>query len=1040
MEYISSVFSLLFFSLIFIYLYWGIYIIQLNQKASVNKIFLILCVSLSIWSLGFGMANSAKDLETVLFWRRFSAIGWTTVYSLMLHFLLLLSNKDSPLKQRLLFCLLHIPAIISMFIFSFSNKMAVIQYNIVKIDYGWINKSVNNGWDWFFNVYYASYILLSIFIVWKWQYVLKDRKMVRQARLIVGAIFFGLILGTVTDMVVSSIFDSPLPQMAPLFILLPAWTMYHSARYYGLMKREIVSKNEIIVTDEDRKRIFKNIGIAFCIGGVLIFFAKYQPLIFDGKGNLQSELVKSGLIIGTGLGIFIIQKIRKESIREALTIIVLLLSIPIITLRLLEYSSITVWVFPILIIISSLVFSKRTLLVSATVVAIITQRLVWILRPESLVTIDQYDYMLRIWIFIVSFFIGFYVNKVYVAKIKENEYQINFQKMNSEVSFDFITISQNNFDENINQLLTKLGLFFKVDRVYLFLINHDNNTMIYSHEWCNDGIEIKVATIEEMPITTFSWWIDELERNGLVYIKDVNISFDVASSEQEQLMLQEVKSLVSLPIKGKDKIQGFIGIDSIKSPKEWLKEDIKLLNILSSLISHGLTKINAEKEIEFMAYYDHLTKLPNRFLFSDRVNQAIHLAERTGSFVSVIFIDLDNFKTVNDTLGHSSGDYLLKQVSDGLSQMVRKTDTVSRFGGDEFMIMLNNITDHNDILNIADKLMSLFIKPFNISGQEFLITSSAGISIYPIDGEDAETLIKNADTAMYRAKKKGKNQYVLCTTDMKEEVQMNMTLSNDLYRGLEKDEFIVYYQPQMDIVTGEIKGVEALLRWVHTKEGMIPPEVFIPLAENNGLINSIGEWVLRTACIQNKEWQDMGLPHLRMAVNLSVIQFINPNIVSNVENILSETGLSPKYLELEVTESIAIKEATHAEETLNKLKEIGISIAIDDFGTEYSSLNRLKILPIDRIKIDMQFTQGIENNEKDRAITMVIIDLAKSLGLNVLAEGVETREQMEFLNQRLCDEVQGYYYHKPMPAKEIEKLLLSLKSIREQKCSLNSQE
>ena len=322
--------------------------------------------------------------------------------------------------------------------------------------------------------------------------------------------------------------------------------------------------------------------------------------------------------------------------------------------------------------------------------------------------------------------------------------------------------------------------------------------------------------------------------------------------------------------------------------------------------------------------------------------------------------------------------------------------------------------------------MNIFKNPFYLRGQAYYITGSMGISQYPLDGEDVETLIKNADIAMYKAKNLGKNQYALCSKAMKEEVQMSMELSNDLYRALDRNELVVYYQPQIDLVTKKISGAEALLRWMHPTRGMISPGIFIPIAEKNSLINSIGEWVLREACIQNKKWQDKGLPEINIAINLSAIQILNPKLASNLANIIKETGLDPKYIELEITESIAIKETNHVIEVLNKLKKIGVSIAIDDFGTEYSSLSRLKMLPIDRIKIDMQFIQGLETNEKDKAITMVIINLAKSLGMNVLAEGVETENQLDFLNQKMCNNVQGYYYYKPMPADEMEKILVDL--------------
>ncbi len=441
------------------------------------------------------------------------------------------------------------------------------------------------------------------------------------------------------------------------------------------------------------------------------------------------------------------------------------------------------------------------------------------------------------------------------------------------------------------------------------------------------------------------------------------------------------------------------------------------------MVLDSLLKVRSEKEFEQMAFYDHLTNIPNRFLFRDRLTKAIDLAKGTGKNIGVIFIDLDNFKLVNDIMGRSKGDYLLVKVARILSKFIDGKGMVARSCGDEFMIMLDHVADQKEILKIADGLVALFSKPMMINKREFLMTASAGLAIYPVDGEDIDTLAKNAELTMQKAKAMGKNQYVLCTEEIKQELERKTQLSRDMYKALEKDQFTVHYQPQVNLATGTINGFEALLRWNHPERGMISPGVFIPLAEENGMINNIGEWVLRTACSQGKKWNDMGFTNLCMAVNLSGVQFLDSHIAGNVETILQETGFNPKKLELEITESIAIEQESHAEEVLNKLKKLGIGIAIDDFGTEYSSFSRLKILPIDRIKIDMEFTQGIEKCKKDRAIIMVVITLAKRLGMTVIAEGAETKNQVEFLHQQLCDDVQGYYYYKPMPAKRVERLL-----------------
>ncbi len=450
---------------------------------------------------------------------------------------------------------------------------------------------------------------------------------------------------------------------------------------------------------------------------------------------------------------------------------------------------------------------------------------------------------------------------------------------------------------------------------------------------------------------------------------------------------------------------------------------ICIINIVNkiyvSILKENISQIN---EIQQLAYYDHLTGLPNRLLLTERLDKALLEAKSLKQMLPIIFLDLDNFKMINDTLGHAVGDKLLIEVSKQLVE-VYECNTVSRFGGDEFIIVVNNQTDLNSINRIAEKILDGFNQPFKLNNQEYFVTASIGISLYPTDGEDQEILIKNADIAMYAAKEKGRNQYVLCTSLMKESVGNNMMLSNSLYRALERNELLLYYQPQVSCITGGIIGCEALLRWNHPELGLLFPSHFMSIAEQTGLIVSIGEWVLYTACQQNKLWQDAGLPPIRMAVNLSVQQIHNPKLVDQVSEILQKTGLSSEYLELELTETIEMKETVHVIEVLKSFRNQGIGVAIDDFGTEYSSLNYLKKLPIDRLKIAMQFIQGIGVSNKDEVIIKAIISVAKEFGVSIIAEGVETRHQLDFLTQWMCDEIQGFYFYKPMPAHEMEKLL-----------------
>ncbi len=448
-----------------------------------------------------------------------------------------------------------------------------------------------------------------------------------------------------------------------------------------------------------------------------------------------------------------------------------------------------------------------------------------------------------------------------------------------------------------------------------------------------------------------------------------------------------------------------------------------LIAITGELEQEAAERMRAQERITYLAYHDPLTDLPNRLHFTEHLNHGIQLAKRMAKLVAILFLDLDGFKMINDSMGHQAGDLLLIEVSNRLQAMLRESDVLARLGGDEFVILIENISEVSAIEIIADKVLNIFSEPFILNHQECFISTSIGVAVYPVDGETDEVLMKNADIAMYHAKEKGKNQYILCSPSIKNRVMDTMRLSNQLFRALERKEFEVYYQPQINCGTNQIVGAEALIRWNHPELGQVMPGMFIPIAEQTGLILPIGEWVLRTACMQAKAWQNAGYPNIRMGVNLSIRQFQNHDILSEVREILSDTDLDPEYLELEITESIAVHEKDYVFSVLFALRDMGIHISIDDFGTEYSSMNHLKQLPVDRIKIPMPFVQGIDANPKDEAITKSIIVLAKSLGLKVTAEGVETKAQYEFLTQRMCDEIQGYYYYKPMTAANFENLL-----------------
>lgn len=428
-------------------------------------------------------------------------------------------------------------------------------------------------------------------------------------------------------------------------------------------------------------------------------------------------------------------------------------------------------------------------------------------------------------------------------------------------------------------------------------------------------------------------------------------------------------------------------------------------------------------QVDRLAYYDTLTSLPNRSLFEDRLAQAVALAHRADKKVAVLFIAPDQLKKVNDTLGHRAGDQLMQQVAVRLRGCVNDTDTVARFGGDQFVLVLPEIESSKDVVDVIASIQKVLNPSFKLDRQELFATASVGVSFFPEDGHDGSSLVKNAGAALYRAKKSGGNEYRFYTADMHVKASKRFELETSLRHAIDNEEFLLHYQPRVAISGLEIVGLEALVRWHHPKLGLVPPSDFIPLAEETGLILPIGEWVLREACRQNREWQDQGFSRMRIGVNISARQFQQQHLSETVVRILEESNLEPRFLELELTESSIMSNADATIEVLSNLQSMGVAISVDDFGTGFSSLSYLKRLPIDSLKVDQSFVRELATDPDDAALVMAIVNLAHALRLRVVAEGVETQEQLRFLRLLRCDEIQGYLISRPLPVEGIEELL-----------------
>lgn len=453
---------------------------------------------------------------------------------------------------------------------------------------------------------------------------------------------------------------------------------------------------------------------------------------------------------------------------------------------------------------------------------------------------------------------------------------------------------------------------------------------------------------------------------------------------------------------------------------------------IATQLGRVVEREQAAQQIQHLAYHDTLTSLPNRRLFKDRLDVSLEQAQQYKRQLGVLFLDLDRFKVINDSLGHKSGDQLLEQVAARLLTCVRKGDTVARSGGDEFVVLLPEIKNQKEVDALAARIVAVMQAPFLLEGQEVYVTFSVGGSLFPRAGLSAEALLKNADIALYKAKQQGRNRYELFTPEMASQAEQTLLLETNLRKALANEEFILYYQPQVDIESGRITGMEALVRWQHPELGMVPPNHFIPLAEETGLIVPLGLWVLETACRQARMWQEEGDADLRLSVNLSLRQFQQPDLVTQIAEILERTGLPPATLDLEITESIAMGNVELSIDTMQSLKNLGVHLSLDDFGTGYSSLSYLATLPMDTVKIDRSFVQSLLIDPRNAAIARSIIQMARSLNMQVIAEGVEMPQQLEFLADEACETMQGFLFSKPLHETDFARLL---RDQREEPCA-----
>ncbi|HHW95263.1 MAG TPA: EAL domain-containing protein [Mogibacterium sp.] len=1013
----------------FFYMVFGTYTVAANAKSKTNRLFLLITSSMAIWSFAYSISNSAPTAESSAFWRCMTVFGWSFFHSFLLHFAFILTKTEKRLNNRIMFIMLYLPTLINIILFAPFGLLAEKQYEMVPSVFGWRNSlSANIGQIWI-NIYYITYTVITFMLLIRWwKKIGPDTPLKRYVTYFLISMTLPFVMGSITDILPGILGFVQMPKLTLLFLILPTIFLFITLRKFGVLiertKVEFISPDSVILSEENRLRLFETAAAIFAIGAASSFYSGY----FIGGENIASELLLAFLVINLGIFLRFIPHItKKHKIQDTLFLITSIVGMTFFIIKDINVGGATVWSVYIIFLLYTVVLNSDThaaLFLGATLV---TQVLLWIIYPNVSFTIDNSQYLKRIFVIVLSYVAVRYLTNEYDSKLRGYHRFSKEQETLEKISTKFISINNENAKEKIGEMFEMAAGILNYDSAYLleFDAEYENATIINTYIKDIDvttnpfytGTKFKTADFPEVkPLIT---------QNQPILCEDVtNVLDNEAENQRDFFASRGINSFYALPITAGEKPYGFFIVEYIeKSDTNFTESRLNFLRIIANILGDTRKKVLYEERIYNYAYFDEATKLANRNMLKKTLDEIIY--NRKESEKLVIFdVELDNLRMINDTFGHNTGEQIVIESASILKNLMKKGCYISRIGEGKFVVVMPLAETIEQIEECANKIVDAFSDPILPKDRiEALFVSPAiGIAVYPDDGIDANTLLKNADLAGYEAKDSD-NKIVFCSEQLKSRIAENTLLTNRLFHSMENDEFYLEFQPQISCKTEKTVGVEALLRWQYDNKKRISPDIFIPILEQTGLIHDVGFWVLEQALKLHQELIAKGLPPLRFSINVSVVQFQRNDFIFNFSRLLEESKVEPKYIEVEITETMMSKNFTDTIDKLFKLKELGISIAIDDFGRGYSSLHRLELVPFSRIKIDKTIVDDILSKKKKFFIVRTIISLAKNLMADITAEGVETKEQADFLKSMDCDEIQGYYYSKPLSPTALEEFL-----------------
>ena len=956
--------------------------------------------------------------------------GGEFFYSILLHFVLLLTKTEVRLSKWVLHTVIYLPAIINVLLYLPFGYLGVNQYQMVESDFGWVNiLPAGTGRIWL-TLYYLGFATVSIILLIRWWIKIEPKNPQKQlARNLLISVLIPFCLGIVTDTIPDILGIKYFPKLVVIFIIVPVTMLSLTLRKSGLLLERpmetSVSLHDDLSAEGDRWRMFRMVASVFTAGSSASFFIGY----FGMKRSAREEIFLAATLLLLGIFIRQIPHItQNHDTQNTMFLAAGLLSLFYLIYRNTETGAVTIWAIYILFFVFTVILDSKIHLFIYAGLVVLIQIILSITKPEISVVINMNQYLTRVALVVLTLLAVLRLTDEYTLKLDAHKRFIKEQQILEAISTNFITINSENAKEKVDEMFKLSAEVLEFDYAYLIGFSEDygeaNVFSVYVKNFESDslpyqpGMKVKM---DNLPIAKVL-----IDQGKPLMCKDIiNNPLYVCETTRNFLISRGINAFFAYPLQiiGRP-IEGILILEYYERSNENLnKNRLYFLNMVVNMLGDARKKTLYEEMLYDVAYFDETTKLANRNMIIKMLEQII-LNRKESDKIAILNIELSNMRMIKDTYGHSMVEQVMLKSATILKNLLEEFCYIARTSEGEFIVILPNVESTEHIECCANRLLAAFSHPIatDMEIEALFVVPRIGISIYPDNGIDAKALLKNADLAGYEAVRNNED-IVFYAKRLENNIAENTLFMNKLFKSLENEEFFLEFQPQISCDTGKTVGVEALLRWTVDGNRRVPPDRFVPILEQTGLIYDVGLWVLEQTLQEHKRLVAKGFPPLRVSVNLSVVQFEGEDFISDFAKIIKGSGVDPKYIELEITESLFSKNPDDVLAKIYQLKELGVNITIDDFGKGYSSLNRLKLVPFDRLKIDKEIIDYIDLEKKWAPITENILTLAKAFKAGVTAEGVETKEQADFLKSLACDEIQGYYYSRPLSPEALEEFL-----------------